>query len=105
MRMANDQFTNKFRYYLRRTGYNQRELAHELNVDASTFSRWVNGDNPWPVDALTRVCEELELDQENQQELFVLAGLDTLTVLRFLRACPPFRFHSSWRSCPHCQLR
>ena len=75
MRMANDQFRDKFKYYLRRSGYNQRELAHELNVDASTLSKWVNGDNPWPVDALATVCELLELDGNIEQELSVLAGL------------------------------
>ena len=79
--MANDHFRNKFRYYLRTSGYNQRELAHQLNVDASTLSKWVNGDNPWPVDALTTICELLELDGDVEQELFVLAGLSSPTAL------------------------
>jgi transcriptional regulator with XRE-family HTH domain len=79
MSAANDQFRNKFRYYLRRSGYNQRELAHELNVDASTLSKWVNGDNPWPVDALTQVCELLDLDRDAAQELSILAGLGSPT--------------------------
>ena len=73
--MANEQFRTKFRYYLRRSGYRQQELAHQLNVDASTLSKWVNGDNPWPVDALTTVCELLELDEDAAKELSILAGL------------------------------
>lgn len=75
------EFKKKFNYYCRRSGWKHKELAKELHVDASTLSKWVNGHNPWPVDSLTMACELLELNKDEKQELFVLAGLEESTVI------------------------
>ncbi|MCB0095474.1 MAG: AAA family ATPase, partial [Caldilineaceae bacterium] len=57
------------RSFLRRHRSNQKELAHELNVDASTLSKWINGVNPWPDDALHQASEWLELTPAEEQQL------------------------------------
>jgi len=73
--MSKNEFRDKFRYHLRGSRYNQKQLAHELNVDASTVSKWVNSPETWPRDALTRTCELFELNEMEKNDLFTLAGI------------------------------
>ena len=73
--MSKNKFKERFRYHLRRIGYKQKEIAHLLGVDASTLSKWVNDPEKWPGDALIRICELLELDDSERQDLFTLVGL------------------------------
>ncbi|MEM7132447.1 MAG: tetratricopeptide repeat protein [Chloroflexota bacterium] len=77
--MPTTQFRERFKYYLRRSRYNQKELAHELNIDASAISHRLSGRIPWRADFLMRICEVLELEESGQNELFDLAGLLTST--------------------------
>ncbi|MEZ4660491.1 MAG: AAA family ATPase [Caldilineaceae bacterium] len=66
------------RSFLRRHRSNQKELAHELNVDASTLSKWINGVNPWPTDALQQACQWLELTPDEEQQLGGALGTTTI---------------------------
>lgn len=78
--MESDRFKGKLKYYLRRSGYTQKEFAAELFVEPSTLSKWINGRVPWPDDALTRACELLELNENESQELFALANEITVSL-------------------------
>ena len=72
-----NRFRDKFRYYLRRRGIKQYELALLLGYEASTVSKWVNKPVTWSVDILTSACELLELAEDEKRELFELAGFVT----------------------------
>jgi transcriptional regulator with XRE-family HTH domain len=69
----NDKLRDKCRYYRRRAGYRQNELAGLLYVSPGTLSKWENGHVSWPFDALSRYCELLELGEAEKHELFALA--------------------------------
>ncbi|MBV7327410.1 hypothetical protein KFU94_03950 [Chloroflexi bacterium TSY] len=73
--MPNTKFRNRFKYHLRRSRYNQKELAHELNIDASAISHRLSGRIPWRTEDLTRVCELMDVGSTEREELFRLAGL------------------------------
>ncbi|MEZ4706769.1 MAG: NB-ARC domain-containing protein [Caldilineaceae bacterium] len=73
-------FREKFRYYLRRKGFKQKELAHELNLDASGISHRLHGRLLWQRDLLELLRDILELSDTERQELFELAGLEESNV-------------------------
>lgn len=79
--MASNKLGDRCKYYRRRAGYQQKELAALLYVTPSTLSKWENGRAPWPLDALTRYCELLELDEAEKQGLFALARVDRAIAL------------------------
>ncbi|MBV7327404.1 hypothetical protein KFU94_03920 [Chloroflexi bacterium TSY] len=78
--MPNTRFRERFKYYLRRSRYNQKELARELNIDASAISHRLSGRLPWRADFLERVCERLQITENERLELFELTGLVKATV-------------------------
>ena len=71
--MTRNKFKEKFIFYRRRQGITQFALAAKLYIDASTLSKWVNGHKPWPEDDFIRICEYLELSENEKQELWALA--------------------------------
>jgi WD40 repeat protein/transcriptional regulator with XRE-family HTH domain len=73
--MDKNRFKERFEYYLRRKGCYQYEVANVINVEASTLSRWVSDPRKWPGDALSAACKFLNLDEDEEGEMFVLAGL------------------------------
>ena len=73
--MNKSAFKTKFRYYLHRSGYNQKQLAQALNLEASGISHRLSGNIPIKLEFLQRVCELLEVNGDEKQELFSLAGI------------------------------
>jgi len=71
--MASSKLRDRCKYYRRKAGYQQKDLADLLYVDPSTLSKWENGRAAWPPDALTRYCELLDLDEVETKDLFTLA--------------------------------
>ncbi len=76
---SSNELRDKCQYYRLKAGYKQKELADQLYVVPSTLSKWENGNSPWSSSALTRYCEILELTEEEKQELFILARIDSPT--------------------------
>jgi transcriptional regulator with XRE-family HTH domain len=100
--MAETSLRRLFRAHLRRAGYTAEELSRFLNVTPSTLSKWVNGYNPWPDDALPIIFEILGLDQAQQDEFYALvvasrSGSDAVTVNPIAARENPYRGLFSFR--------
>lgn len=70
-------FERALKGYIARRGYSQAELAKQINVTPPTFNKWVRGVNQIPIDALLNICEVLELNEEEREELFRGIGYPT----------------------------
>ena len=74
-------FEQRFKYLLRRSGYQQKEIAQWLPASPSTLSRWIKGKRPIPLIQLERICKDkFELSEKETQELLALVdstGLPT----------------------------
>lgn len=72
-----DRLKEKIRYYLKKRGYHQGDLANELHIVPSALSHKLSGRNPWMQHELELTSKFLELDESEKHALFVLAGLDS----------------------------
>ena len=68
-------FGEHLRYYIKRSEYQQKELAQWLDVDPSTLSRWIRGKRPIQYADLKRICDRLEMSAKEVKDLFELAEL------------------------------
>lgn len=70
--MTRQELSERCKYYRRRAGFKQNDLAALLHVTPSALSKWENGRATWPYDALIRYRELLELSEAEFGELVVL---------------------------------
>ncbi len=75
--MANKyEFGNKIKYYIKQSGRSQVATARLLGFHPSTLTKWLQGVNQIPFNVLQKLCELVQLDDEQQGEIFGLAGYD-----------------------------
>ncbi|MFL6118560.1 helix-turn-helix domain-containing protein [Actinophytocola sp.] len=62
-------FTEEFRGIFERLGLNQRQLAEKLHLSKSPVSRYLNGQEIIPVEALNQVCQLAHLAPQEGERL------------------------------------
>ena len=50
-------FADNLKFYMRKFGYNQLDIADKLNTTNASVSRWVNGENFPRMKKLEQLCE------------------------------------------------
>lgn len=67
--------------HLNRKGYTQAEVARKFNISADQLNKWIKGINRMPAYFIPELSHLLDLTDEEQTELFSLAGHGALSVL------------------------
>ncbi|HRV92449.1 MAG TPA: tetratricopeptide repeat protein [Anaerolineae bacterium] len=67
--------------YIEQKGLTQANVAKLLQCHRSTLHKWITQVNKIPLDTLEEFCQLMDLDEEQQRELFCLAGYKSLTQL------------------------
>ena len=81
MKQDQYEFEQKIKAYIKKSGRSQAATARQLGYDPSTLTKWIQGVNHIPLNALQDLCNLLELDESQSAELLSLVGYDV-----FLRA-------------------
>lgn len=66
--------------YLERYDRSQRFVALKLGYTPGAFSKWINGINPMPIEAIRGFCDLFNLSDEEYIELLKLAGHNVIGV-------------------------
>lgn len=86
-----DEFENRLKDFIKRSGRSQAKTAKMLGYHPSTLSKWLQGINQIPFDALQNLCELVEVSETERNDLFRLAGYDVSSLLRPSEQLPLIR--------------